>query len=256
MSGIYRITCESNKKQYIGSTKNSFEQRKGNHWTSLKRGDHRNPSLQASWNKYGEESFSWEILLSCDESMLLVEEDRLIEKYNTMSPRGFNLKGAERIVISEETRARMSESKMGEKNNFYGKKHSPETLKILSEKCGHEMTAEHKERMVELNKLKWADPESKYNSADYRAAASNRLKDPNHPIHLASHTPEARAKKSDSAKRRWEEAELTEETREKLRQAALMREASKTPEQKAEISRKISEAMKRRRDSAKTLQQP
>jgi len=256
MSGIYRITCESNKKQYIGSTKNSFEQRKGNHWTSLQRGDHRNPSLQASWNKYGEESFSWEILLNCDESMLLAEEDRLIEKYNTMSPHGFNLKGAERIVISEETRQRMSESKMGEKNNFYGKKHSPETLKVLREKCGHEMTDEMKKKQSEGLSRKWADPESKFNSEEYRAAAAAKLKDKNHPMHLASQTPEARAKMAKGIREWHQNNDFTEESIEKMRQAGLRREAAKTPEQKAEISRKISEAMKRRYEKAKSLHEP
>jgi group I intron endonuclease len=247
MPGIYRITCEGNKKQYIGSTKNSFEKRKGNHWTALRRGKHRNPVLQAAWNKYGEEAFSWHVILECDESVLLQEEDRLMRLHNTLSPNGFNLKEAERPVITDETRAKMSASKMGEKNSFYGKKHTPEVLQILKEKCGHEMTDEIKEKQSKGMSRKWSDPDAAWNSKEYKETAATRLRDPNHPMHLASRSPEACQKRSEQMTKYWQENDLTEERREKLRQAALRREASKTPEQKAEISRKISEARRKAR---------
>lgn len=245
MPGIYMITCEGNKKKYIGSTKNSFEQRKGNHWSSLKRGDHRNPALQAAWNKYGEEAFSWQVLLMCEESALLQEEDRLMKLHNSLSPGGFNLKEAERPVITEETRMKMSASKMGERNNFYGKTHSPEVIQALKEKCGHEMTEEIRAKISEGGKRAWSDPNSKYNSDEYRNTLSMALSDPEHPMHIASRSDEARRRRSESLRKWHQSNEHNDETKEKMRQAALAREASKTPEQRAEISRKISEARRK-----------
>jgi hypothetical protein len=201
--------------------------------------------LQAAWNKWGEESFEWRILLECEESQLLVEEDRFIVEMGTMAPVGFNLKSAERQTMSDETRRKMSESKKGEKNNFWGKKHNPETLQTLRDKCGHEMTDEVLDKLSDGLRKKWADPDAAWNSEEYRKGVADRLSDPSHPMHAASQTPEAKRKRSESLKKWHEKVGRNEETRKRIRQAALLREASKTPEQRAEISRKLSEARKR-----------
>lgn len=61
MAVIYRITNMANNKFYIGSAL-SFERRLWQHKYDLKRGVHKNPRLQAAWNKYGEEMFVFEVL--------------------------------------------------------------------------------------------------------------------------------------------------------------------------------------------------
>lgn len=61
MAVIYRITNMINNKYYIGSAE-SFARREWQHKYKLKRGEHTNPHLQASWNKYGEDAFVFEIL--------------------------------------------------------------------------------------------------------------------------------------------------------------------------------------------------
>jgi group I intron endonuclease len=61
MAVIYRITNMANNKYYIGSAE-SFERRKWQHTYDLKRGAHKNPHLQAAWNKYGADMFVFEIL--------------------------------------------------------------------------------------------------------------------------------------------------------------------------------------------------
>jgi group I intron endonuclease len=61
MAVIYRITNMANNKFYIGSAL-SFERRSWQHKYDLKRGVHKNPRLQAAWNKYGEEMFVFEVL--------------------------------------------------------------------------------------------------------------------------------------------------------------------------------------------------
>lgn len=59
--GIYIITNLKNKKIYIGSAK-EFKRRYRGHIQSLRRGKHHNKHLQASFNKYGEDVFLYEVV--------------------------------------------------------------------------------------------------------------------------------------------------------------------------------------------------
>lgn len=61
MAVIYQITNMVNGKFYIGSA-DSFARREWQHKYDLKRGAHKNPHLQASWNKYGPDAFVFEVL--------------------------------------------------------------------------------------------------------------------------------------------------------------------------------------------------
>lgn len=61
MAVIYRITNMSNGNYYIGSAE-SFARREWQHKYELKRGTHKNPRLQAAWNKYGAEMFVFEVI--------------------------------------------------------------------------------------------------------------------------------------------------------------------------------------------------
>jgi group I intron endonuclease len=67
-----------NGKYYIGSS-TSFERRVWSHKYELKNGKHKNPKLQAAWNKYGEAAFVFEILETvAEEENLLACEDRYL----------------------------------------------------------------------------------------------------------------------------------------------------------------------------------
>ena len=85
-SGIYEIRNKINGKVYIGSAIR-FSERKSRHWAMLRGGYHYNKHLQSAWNKYGEDSFEFNVLLLCDRSSLTSYEnmfltDVLINKYN------------------------------------------------------------------------------------------------------------------------------------------------------------------------------
>lgn len=79
-TGVYIIKNNVNNKVYVGSTKRSFHSRKTRHLTSLRRGDHFNMFLQAAWNKYGEASFTFEIVVICQKNECEWYESVLIKK--------------------------------------------------------------------------------------------------------------------------------------------------------------------------------
>jgi group I intron endonuclease len=76
MKGIYKISNTINGKYYIGSSKN-IHRRIKRHFYELKRGIHHSTHLQNAYNKYGKESFIYEIVLECEN--LLEEEQKLLD---------------------------------------------------------------------------------------------------------------------------------------------------------------------------------
>jgi len=78
-SGVYVITNNVNGKKYFGSTI-CFVKRKESHWWHLRNGKHGNRHLQRAWNKYGENSFDFEIVICCQPEYLLIVEDYYISQ--------------------------------------------------------------------------------------------------------------------------------------------------------------------------------
>lgn len=73
--GLYQIVCTLNNKIYIGQTKN-FGRRFGEHRSALARGKHRNPDLQADYNKYGYDTFEYNVIEISDRN--LDEKERFL----------------------------------------------------------------------------------------------------------------------------------------------------------------------------------
>lgn len=73
-SGIYKITNTLNNKVYIGQSKNVNERLK-KHKQALKGNYHENNYLQNSWNKYGENHFTFEAAEECAQEVLLQREN-------------------------------------------------------------------------------------------------------------------------------------------------------------------------------------
>lgn len=112
ISSIYKITNLSNGKFYIGSSCDTLS-RIYNHNLQLSKGNHDNLHLQRSWNKHGKEKFLFEIIQLCPKEYLLKLEqwfiDNLKPKYNMCKIAN----SRKNIVISEETRKRLSLSHLG-----------------------------------------------------------------------------------------------------------------------------------------------
>jgi len=188
MIGIYRIKNLVNNKCYYGSSKD-IEKRWITHKNYLNSGKHINIILQRSWDKYGENNFSFEVVEECSETILLEREQHYLDlnpEYNIglKSSGGDNLtknpnkdlivkKMTESIkkryysMTEEEKKEKHSQpmdknpnwkggvsykycecgvrikpindscskcrNKSGENNPFFGKQHSDETKKKLSE---------------------------------------------------------------------------------------------------------------------------
>ena len=128
---IYAMVNSVNGKIYIGQTRRNYLQRISEHF-------HRSdgcPLLKKAIEKYGKEKFIPQLLdvaYSQKEANFL--ERMWIRLYKTYEKtEGYNLSmGGSFGSFNKETLAKMSESHKGEKNNFFGKRHSEETKKKMS----------------------------------------------------------------------------------------------------------------------------
>lgn len=116
--GIYVISCV-NGKVYIGQAKN-FRQRIRTHLNCLRGGTSKNPPMQAAWNKYGEDGFTFQVLetVAVDRVQLCEAENKWMATYRDLavvlfnvcliaeSPLGKKLSDQQRQRISEYTRGR------------------------------------------------------------------------------------------------------------------------------------------------------
>jgi len=90
VQGIYQIRNTTNGKKYIGSSCNIIK-RRYEHKYQLKRGTHGNSHLQRSWDKYGADSFIFEMiepvtdkeaLIQCEQRWLDIVRANGDEVYN------------------------------------------------------------------------------------------------------------------------------------------------------------------------------
>lgn len=124
-TGIYKITNTINGKVYVGSAVDIKKRWRDHKW-HLNNNKHHNSHLQSSWNKYGINSFNFEILLECEISELLTFELDYIIKYDCFNNKlGYNVNDPEHIFLNkkhtDKTKALLSKQKMGNKNPMFGK---------------------------------------------------------------------------------------------------------------------------------------
>ena len=125
-AGIYKIENIINGKIYIGQS-SWLKHRIQAHKNDLRKNKHKNIHLQRAWNKYGEESFRFDILEKCDIDKLDEREIYWIQKYDSYN-NGYNQTmggdGNRGYIVSEETKQKMRDNHCdvrGENNPMYGK---------------------------------------------------------------------------------------------------------------------------------------
>lgn len=116
--GIYCITNNINGKKYIGQSI-MIDVRLNEHKRNLKNNKHSNIHLQNAWNKYGGNAFEFNIIKCCKERYLNRFEKMYIRIHNTFK-NGYN-------------RHIGGGSCSGENALFYGRHHSEESKKKISE---------------------------------------------------------------------------------------------------------------------------
>lgn len=70
-AGVYRIHCRFNNMYYIGETVNFPRRVRHGHVRELNEGIHKNSPLQRAWQKYGQDSFSIELIWSVPDEVMV-----------------------------------------------------------------------------------------------------------------------------------------------------------------------------------------
>lgn len=227
---VYKHTCKDNGKVYIGLTGMSLIERTGNNGEGYlhkkKNGNWVQPQIARAIIKYGWDNFDHEILFAnLTKEEADKKEKEMIDFYDSRNPqKGYNTReGGSNGPLSEETKQKLKETMEGrydgEKNPFYGRKHSEETKEAIRKKnkihasnrdisgennpmYGRKLTAEEIKKRSEAQKGKRHSEESKKKMSEARKEWYK-----NHPD--------------------YERPERTEEHKEKMRQAMLGREMDK-----------------------------
>lgn len=146
-SGIYKIENQVNGKVYVGST-NNFGRRFYIHKCLLHSDDHFNDHLQNSWNKHGEESFKFQIIVKISDNYLLIAEQYWIDKLNAYQE-GYNIaRYANRVKLSEETLNKIS----GENHYNWG----GNDIELKCKRCGKNFSVRPHRKEAKFCSLKCA----------------------------------------------------------------------------------------------------
>lgn len=247
---IYKYTNLINSKCYVGQTTNEVSRRNkfkcGTSYSGVK--------FDNARKKYGtSDNWNYEVI---SRKNYLNEEDATfdldllevyyISKYNSYKD-GYNCtvggEGAKGVIMSEEHKKKLSEALSGENNPFYGKHHTEETKRKLSEAKIGKMIGENnpmfgKTHTEESRKKIREAKIGKHLSEATKRKLSEALSGENGPFYGKHHTEEA--------KRKNREAHIgkthTEETLKKLSEALSGENNPMFGKQRSvEVRKKISE---------------
>lgn len=241
---VYRILNLVNQKCYVGSTFN-VEGRWEKHLKELRVGDHHSIKLQRAWNKYGESNFKLETLTCRKKEVRQFQEAFYMQKFNSIED-GYNIVslGLEdgSFRVSEETKKQISLKLAGRpkppRTEEYRLKQSiSHKGKVQSEECKKRKSLKMigkprpKEVGLKVSKALLGHSTSEATRKKISEAGKGR-----------KHSLEARAKMSEFQRSKV----VSEETKEKIRQANL----GKSRPCSEETKEKIRQSMLRRRNNA------
>jgi group I intron endonuclease len=221
-SGIYLIKNTINGKVYVGSSID-INKRWREHLHYLRLNTHANTHLQRAWNKYGEESFKFEVIEKCPTQKLLNREQYWIDLLEVIK-KGYNLSptAGSCLGIKKSKRQRRKMRLVGLKlaQNFdeawrqkviagikasggspkgmLGKRHSKITrMKMRKAKLGVKKSPEHIKNQSESHKgTQWSE------EACLRHSLAQKLRWKNHPLKASTSAKLKVSVKNGWAKRR------------------------------------------------------
>lgn len=166
-SAIYKITCQANGMFYIGSTVD-FRRREREHLRKLRSSKHVNPILQNLYNKYGEDSLEFRVIIRSEPELLLVREQAWISRLHpTINVSPYADRPAPRVWTEEAREVAAQRARQ----MFLGKHHTTPTKRILSEKA----KARLQTRGHPLQGKRWPGDRARHASIMRRLHAEGRL---------------------------------------------------------------------------------
>lgn len=158
MGIIYKITNNQNDKIYIGQTIRPLLKR----WQEHLKMEDGCTSLVNAMRKYSPENFKIELIEEIPDEQLDEKEIYYINLFNSLCPNGYNIQtgGNKGKQHCEESRERMRQAKLGDKNPNFGKPRDDETKQKISEAkqgenhhfFGKELSHEHKLNLSKAHK--------------------------------------------------------------------------------------------------------
>ena len=188
---VYKILNTVNGKYYVGSTIH-LQKRIARHFSSLRSNSHHNFLLQDDYNKYGDSSFTIEVVAVFDEEKQAkdLEQKLITEDYDKNYNLGKYAEYGKDLVsyhpkhdkickthsmnnryryehMTDEERKEISEMFKGDKNPMYGKHHSKEALEKIRQanlgripynknKSLEECFGEEKAKMIKAKESEYA----------------------------------------------------------------------------------------------------
>lgn len=235
MIGIYQITNLKSGKMYIGQSVD-IDKRIHDHIYELSNNVHSNRYLQAAWNKYGKSNFVFSVLQETSEEELTAAEKYWVDYYGGYeSDYLYNLREpGPKGKLSADALRKLSESQKKLRED-------PEFCKKLSEGAKRSWTEER--RQAWSRQLTGRELSEKHIES-LRAAAKRKQGIPR--------PAKVKQKISNTLKGHA----VSDETREKLRQAALKQERRKlTPEEREHRRQKAKEYWQRKKQLQEECQE-
>jgi group I intron endonuclease len=175
--GIYKITNINNNRCYIGSSID-IHKRWNEHKNNLRKNKHDNNFLQNSWNKHGEDSFLFEIIeIVNDNKFLIIREQFYLDKMKSLNRvNTYNICLFANSMLgfkhSDESKNKMSESRIGNKNSL-GYKHTDNTKNKMSK--SHIGTKHQKDTIIKMVNKKRKTTSIKYKTTKISNDIKNEI---------------------------------------------------------------------------------
>ena len=126
---VYKIICLKSNKIYIGFTKHTINHRLSTHFRNAKRTSSKNNKFGNAILKYGREHFLIESIFITNDKNIAIEKEKYFIKFYNAVKQGYNSSVGGEYGGNGINHADFN----GENNPFFGKTHSLDSRKKISE---------------------------------------------------------------------------------------------------------------------------